>query len=75
MRIYNDRLGRCDTQIVKLVMANTELNKEMDLLNKDVATLAAKVQQMETARDVVITEKEAAEEANLHLITEKAEME
>lgn len=51
------------------------MNIEKDLYKKHVADLATKVQEVETARYVDIIEKDVAGEANLRLITRKAELE
>lgn len=59
MQVYNEQLGCHDAKITKVAVDNAELDKEKDLLNKDIADLASKIQEVELARDVTITKKVA----------------
>lgn len=56
-------------------MRSTDLTREKEFLNKEVADLTTKVYKAEAPRDNASIEKASAEEANLWLIIKKAECE
>lgn len=69
MQQYIDCLGSWDSCIAELTVTNSEITKEKDLLDKEVADLAVNVQEAEATKDAAIKEKVATEEVNLRLIT------
>lgn len=62
MQQYSDRLGHRENYIAELTEIKSEITKDKELLNKEVADLTAKVYEVKKARDNASKEKATIKE-------------